>query len=1133
MTNNTCGCCEDQAQLTPLVTANRPGLPALVYRVGTHATFLETMKARLSSLYIDLPRDEFDEHGKRIFDRRYPLGRLSTRASDDPAIALLDCWATVGAVLTFYQERIANEGYLKTAIERRSVLELARLVGYALRPGLASSVWLALELDKSYEITLQPYEIKAQSIPGPGEMPQIFENIERIEMRQAWNNLQPRLNQPQTIGTITEGNDLSLAQPRIYVKGINTNLKQNDVVLITVSDQPYALYRVDEAVPDHPGGRTLVKFRVMSARSTDPGVQAAIKALADMADRYASPEVMKRYRASAQREMAQRVISHLQGLSKQLRMVSISAGDADHAIRSTLTAITEEKNTATDEQYKAMAKWLNAMVGDLSHAVESFRTATAGAMPPSLPTVGASAASTMKTGGDSLKKAIAGLTKPASVPPRSAASLNRKIERIFATRADVGLQLAGTFQANLQPVLPTTLANVTVAPDSPVRAYVFRAVARPFGHNAPKKSKIDEAYGELSKTITVSYDEWTAGDMRSSENGKILYLDASYDKVKQDSWIAVDMSHVVQEDGAIIVPAEKLLIAKVCDLATSISRAAYGVSGPCTSMQLADPLFPNDVKKRKPWFLDNNSTAPNQSFNLIRQTAVYLQSEELALAEEPLEEPICGGNEDLIELDGIYSGLQSGRWLIVAGERTDIEDETGSSVRGIRAAERVMLSEVIQKVKEIPTESGGSNILPGDRTHTFITLAKKLEYCYRRDTVTIYGNVVKATHGETRREALGSGDTGQAFQSFTLKQPPLTYVSSATPAGAESSLKVFVSDVQWHEKESLSGSGLNDRIFVTNTDNDVKTTVIFGNGQHGLRLPTGTENIRAVYRNGIGKAGNTRAGQISQLLSKPLGVKGVINPLRASGGAGRENLNQARENAPRAVMSLDRLVSVQDYADFIRTYAGIGKAAATVLTYQHREIVHVTIAGAEDIPIDPTSDLYSNLLTAIRLYGDPHQPFKVDMRELLLLVISARIRILPDYIWDKVVAQVRRKLLETFSFERRDVGQDVVLSEVISTVQAVPGVAYVDVDVLADIPEKMTDNGKRSLLTPDEITKAVSDLLDELINKNVKPCFRRRQPWQRIPVGMADVDDSGTLLPARLAILSPDVPDTLILNQIG
>jgi hypothetical protein len=39
-------------------TANRPGLPALSYRVGFHATFLETMLARLSNLSLEEPRDK-------------------------------------------------------------------------------------------------------------------------------------------------------------------------------------------------------------------------------------------------------------------------------------------------------------------------------------------------------------------------------------------------------------------------------------------------------------------------------------------------------------------------------------------------------------------------------------------------------------------------------------------------------------------------------------------------------------------------------------------------------------------------------------------------------------------------------------------------------------------------------------------------------------------------------------------------------------------------------------------------------------------------------------------------------------------------------------------------------------------
>src|SRR6266700_621887 len=133
--NELCGCCEGVEQLTPITIANRPGLDALVYRVGTHASFLETMLARLSN-------SDFPE-----------LRGLTIRSAEDPSIALLDAWATVADVLTFYQERIANEGYLRTAIERRSVLELARLVGYTLKPGVAATVYLAYTIDEKTETT--------------------------------------------------------------------------------------------------------------------------------------------------------------------------------------------------------------------------------------------------------------------------------------------------------------------------------------------------------------------------------------------------------------------------------------------------------------------------------------------------------------------------------------------------------------------------------------------------------------------------------------------------------------------------------------------------------------------------------------------------------------------------------------------------------------------------------------------------------------------------------------------------------------------------------------------------------------------------------------------------------------------
>ena len=179
----TCGgCCEGRE--APTAATNRPGLDRLAYRAGTHAAFLEAMKARLSTA--DHP----------------VLGRLTTRAPSDPGIALLDAWATVADVLTFYAERIANEGYLRTATERLSVLELARLVGYAPRPGVAASVYLAFTLEDTPEgrhrITV-PAGTRAQSLPGPGELPQFFETAEELEASAEWNALKPLQSRPQTL----------------------------------------------------------------------------------------------------------------------------------------------------------------------------------------------------------------------------------------------------------------------------------------------------------------------------------------------------------------------------------------------------------------------------------------------------------------------------------------------------------------------------------------------------------------------------------------------------------------------------------------------------------------------------------------------------------------------------------------------------------------------------------------------------------------------------------------------------------------------------------------------------------------------------------------------------------------------
>lgn len=1113
-TTDACGCCEGIEIVTPEPTANRPGLSALSYRIGTHASFMESMLARLSS-------------------SEYPkLAELKTRETDDPAIAILDAWALVADVLTFYNERIINEGYLRTAMERRSILELARLVGYKLRPGVSSSVYLAYTLDDNFraEVVI-PKGARSQSIPGPGELPQSFETSEELKARALWNNLRPRMSRPQTFFSIL----LDPKGPRIYLKGLNTNLKPNDPLLIDFwsNDNP-SFFRIAEVVPEPIADRSLVRLLTLSSKIQTNSNSFNPEDPLEIFGQYDDVDILLLDDSTGLPGFFWINKENSNGLTFEL----ISSLDDSRWLM--------ELEVGFENDIPNVIVYLNKRETELSYKAETIEVIEIGSnevlqfkyvrltltvlneyknlltsliLSPSLQPKNELRLLrnlTEQLSGKALEREDIASPEDLRLRKKTSAFVNNFGNRIFSSSygsvqgLDEVSDVNNAIVKNLAPLLSANLAianaNANVTGLNPIKVYALRNKAAPFGHNAPSRQvELDQgrniyklaewAIADPLNERKLSTDTQTNITATEFHTPQKLYLDADYE-ILPNSWVVI-------EDSAL----QTKVIRFNNDSIQHGALAAYGISGKSTLLSF------NQDK----WFVDGSS------YEVVRKTCIYIQSEEMELSDESLSASVCGGTDDLIELNKYYEDIKAGQWVVVSGERADV---TGTS--GVRSSELAMISFVKQDVNhqlwEGRKDAPNFN-LPGDKTHTFIKLAEPLQYCFKRETVTINANVVKATHGETRKEVLGSGDGAKALQAFNLKQPPLTYVPASNPSGVDSTLKLYVNDIQWHEKDALAGLLPTDRGFVTKTDDEAKTTVIFGNGREGARLPTGIENIKAEYRNGIGKVGNVEAAQISLLTTRPLGVKEVINPLPASGGADRESRDQARKNAPLAIKALDRLVSVQDYEDFTRTYAGIGKARAAELSDGRRQIVHITIAGSDDIPIDKNSDLYRNLRQSLLDFGDPYQPIQLEIRELMFVVIQANIRVLPDYLWEPVVTQVRKALLDAFSFERRELGQDVLLSELLSVMQAVQGVAYVDVDAFGGIPEKQFIAGKgRQLLTPDEIAALVNKFVTEQQNR----------PETRITVNLADFEQEAKsfIHPAQLAFLTPEVPATLILNQI-
>jgi predicted phage baseplate assembly protein len=254
-----------------------------------------------------------------------------------------------------------------------------------------------------------------------------------------------------------------------------------------------------------------------------------------------------------------------------------------------------------------------------------------------------------------------------------------------------------------------------------------------------------------------------------------------------------------------------------------------------------------------------------------------------------------------------------------------------------------------------------------------------------------------------------------------------------------------VNDILWREVPDFFGRGPNDRIYITRLSDDGKTTVIFGNGETGARLPTGQENVRAKYRKGIGSKGLVKADQLTLLMTRPLGVKGVTNPNVAAGAADPEKLADARRNAPLTILTLGRIVSLQDYQDFARAFSGIEKALATPVQVGEKHGVFVTIAGTKGAAVATDSQLFSSLLTAIADAGDTTVPFIVKSYQPRFFRLSAQVKLDPEYLPEKVLAQIEQELRDRFSFEARDFGQPVHRSEVIALIQGIKGVVSVNV----------------------------------------------------------------------------------------
>ncbi len=147
-TSSNCPC---DTCVFPEVISNPPGLSTIQYRAGDFTGFRDQM-------LLSLPGE-------------IELENWKPTSTTDLALQMIEWWAYLADILTFYNQRIANQDYLRTADLDASVNRLIRVLGYRPRPGIGATATLAALVSA-----------KQSADPAP-------RRIRRAEQAGAWRSL--------------------------------------------------------------------------------------------------------------------------------------------------------------------------------------------------------------------------------------------------------------------------------------------------------------------------------------------------------------------------------------------------------------------------------------------------------------------------------------------------------------------------------------------------------------------------------------------------------------------------------------------------------------------------------------------------------------------------------------------------------------------------------------------------------------------------------------------------------------------------------------------------------------------------------------------------------------------------------
>ncbi|MBB2496650.1 baseplate J/gp47 family protein [Pseudomonas sp. UL070] len=259
----------------------------------------------------------------------------------------------------------------------------------------------------------------------------------------------------------------------------------------------------------------------------------------------------------------------------------------------------------------------------------------------------------------------------------------------------------------------------------------------------------------------------------------------------------------------------------------------------------------------------------------------------------------------------------------------------------------------------------------------------------------------------------------------------------------------------WLAQRDLLGSDRFAREFVVETEADGMVYLRFGDNRSG-RQPEPGSRLLVNYRLGGGSAGNVGAQSITRLVCEDVNIAPFVeslgNPLAAVGGAEAESSDAIKLYAPEAFRNQERAVTEEDYARVAELHPQVQRAAARLRWTGSWYSMYISLDRKGGQALDEA--FRRELLLHLERYRLAGYDLDISEPAYAPLDIELAICVLPGYF----AASVKQALLERLGTAQDELGQrgffhpdhfsfgqPLALSRLIEAVQAVTGVASLDV----------------------------------------------------------------------------------------